>query len=159
MIKIEVTGNSIPEVADKLIAIGHSLRNTAINDADNAARETAQAKRNAKLEAIMPELREEIVFEPTVGNAPSEAASSGETEASPTATSGSEPTPTTSEPEAPAAPEVDPTYLRDLVLKVVDKRSKPFMAEILERFGIAKASQVSPERAPELVAVMLEALA
>ena len=162
MIKIEVTGNSIPEVADKLIAIGHSLRNTAFNDADNSAREAMQAQRKTskQIDAVMPELREEIVFEPTVGNAPSEAASSGTTEASPTAPSGPEPeAPIIGKPEAPAAPEIDPTYLRDLVLKVVDKRSKPFMAEILERFGIAKASQVSPERAPELVAVMLEALA
>ena len=158
MIKIEVTGNSIPEVADKLIAIGHTLLNAAINDADNVAHEAMQTKRNAKLEAIMPELRDEIVFEPSVGNAPSEAASSGETEASPTATSGSEPTPTTSEPEAPAAPEVDPTYLRDLVLEVVQKRDKPIVMEILERFGIAKASQVAPEHAPELVAALLGAL-
>ena len=151
MIKIEVTGNSIPEVADKLIAIGRSLLNTAANDADNTAREVMQAKRKA----VKAEVAEQAPVDPT----PSEAASSGATEASPTATSGSEPTPTTSEPEAPAAPEVDPTYLRDLVLKVVDKRSKPFMSEILERFGIAKASQVSPERAPELIATMLEALA
>jgi hypothetical protein len=160
VIKIEVTGNSIPEVADKLIAIGHSLRNTAINDADNAAREAMQAKRKTskQIDAIMPELRDEIVFEPSVGNAPSEAASSGATEASPTATSGSEPTPTTSEPEAPAAPEVDPTYLRDLVLEVVQKRDKPIVMEILERFGIAKASQVAPEHAPELVAALLGAL-
>ena len=152
MIKIEVTGNSIPEVADKLIAIGHSLLNAPVTTAP------VKGKTSKVIDAVMPELREEIVFEPTVGNAPSEAASSGATEASPTATSGSEPTPTTSEPEAPAAPEVDPTYLRDLVLTVVDKRGKPFMAEILERFGIAKASQVAPEHAAELVATMLEAL-
>ena len=151
MIKIEVTGNSIPEVADKLIAIGRSLLNTAANDADNTARETAQAKRNAKKQ----EVAEQAPADPT----PSEAASSGPTEASPTAPSGTEPeTPTTGEPEAPAAPEVDPTYLRDLVLSVVDKRGKPFMAEILERFGLAKASQVAPEHAAELIATMLEAL-
>lgn len=47
MIKIEVTGNSIPEVADKLLAIGASLRSAAINAADDAAREALQAKRNA----------------------------------------------------------------------------------------------------------------
>ena len=74
MIKIEVTGSSIPEVADKLLAIGYSLRNTAINDADNAAREEMQVKRKTskKLDAVMPELREEIVFVPdvVVGPAP-----------------------------------------------------------------------------------------
>jgi hypothetical protein len=146
VIKIEVTGNSIPEVADKLIAIGHTLLNA----------ETPKRKTPSAIEAIMPELRDEIVFEPSVGNAPLEAASSGETEASPTAPSGPEPeAPTTGEPETVT---VDPTYLRDLVLMVVDKRGKPFMAEILERFGIAKASQVAPEHAPELIATMLEAL-
>jgi hypothetical protein len=146
VIKIEVTGNSIPEVADKLIAIGHSLLNA----------ETPKRKTPSAIEAIMPELRDEIVFEPSVGNAPSEAASSGETEASPTAPSGTEPeTPTTGEPETVT---VDPTYLRDLVLMVVDKRGKPFMSEILERFGLAKASQVAPEHAAELIATMLEAL-
>lgn len=158
MIKIEVTGNSIPEVADKLIAIGHSLRNTAINDADNTAREAMQAQRKTskQIDAVMPELREKIIFEPTVGNAPSEAAFSGATEASPTAPSGPEPeTPTTGEP---AEPEIDPIYLRDLVLKVVEKRDKQIVMDILERFGIAKASQVAPERAPELVATLLEAL-
>lgn len=47
MIKIEVTGNSIPEVADKLLAIGASLRSTASNAADDAARVALQAKRDA----------------------------------------------------------------------------------------------------------------
>ena len=40
MIKIEVTGNSIGEVADKLLAIGGSLRSTAINAADNSGAKT-----------------------------------------------------------------------------------------------------------------------
>lgn len=47
MIKIEVTGNSIPEVADKLLAIGASLRSAASNAADDASRVALQAKRDA----------------------------------------------------------------------------------------------------------------
>jgi hypothetical protein len=144
VIKIEVTGNSIPEVADKLLAIGGNLKGTAIIEGARAAVNAMKAMGVA----------EQAPADPT----PSEVASSGATEASPTATSGSEPTPTTSEPEAPAAPEVDPIYLRDLVLKVVEKRDKLIVMDILERFGIAKASQVDPERAPELVATLLEAL-
>ena len=156
MIKIEVTGNSIPEVADKLIAIGHSLHNGATTwwgptDAPQKLKE----KFAAELEATMPELREAAEQAP-VDPTPSEAASSGVTEASPTAPSGPEPeTPTTGEP---AEPEIDPIYLRDLVLKVVEKRDKQIVMDILKRFGIAKASQVAPERAPELVATLLEAL-
>jgi len=49
MIKIEVTGNSIPEVADKLLAIGASLRASAA--ADTPARKTPP-----KTEEVMPEL-------------------------------------------------------------------------------------------------------
>lgn len=150
MIKIEVTGNSIPEVADKLIAIGRSLRGDVPP--------VLVSKTSKQIDAVMPELREAAEQAPA-DPTPSEAASSGPTEASPTATSGSEPeTPTTGEPQEPAAPEIDPTFLRDLVLEVVEKRSKPVMAEILERFGIAKASQVAPEHAAELVAAMHEAL-
>jgi len=37
MIKIEVTGNSIPEVADKLLAIGASLRASAAADRPHGA--------------------------------------------------------------------------------------------------------------------------
>jgi len=134
VIKIEVTGNSIPEVADKLIAIGHSLRNTAINDADNAAREVMQAKR-------------EEIFQPTVGNAPSEAASSGETEASPTAPSGPEPeAPTTGEPlnfELDVAP---------VVLRAVATKTKSFVQDVLSEFGSTRASELDPARWPELIA-------
>lgn len=134
MIKIEVTGNSIPEVADKLIAIGHSLRNTAINDADNVTREALQTKR-------------EEIFQPTVGNAPSEAASSGETEASPTAPSGPEPeAPTTGEPlnfELDVAP---------VVLRAVSLKTKSFVQDVLSEFGSARASELDPARWPELIA-------
>lgn len=137
MIKIEVTGNSIPEVADKLIAIGRSLHNTAVNDADNAAREAMQAKRDA----IMPELRG------ATGNAQSEAVSSGETEASPTAPSGAEPeAPTTGEPlnfELDVAP---------VVLRAVSLKTKSFVQDVLSEFGSARASELDPARWPELIA-------
>lgn len=67
MITIEVTGNSIAEVADKLLAVGNSLRRTAINDADDAAREALQAKRRAtpkKLEEVVPEEPKKRAKEP-----------------------------------------------------------------------------------------------
>ena len=148
MIKIEVTGNSIPEVADKLIAIGKSLHNGATTWGEPTdAPQKLQAKLAAELEATMPELRDEIVFEPSVGNAPSEAASSGETEASQTAPSGAEPeTPTTGEPpnfELDVAP---------VVLRAVALKTKSFVQDVLSEFGSARASELDPARWPELIA-------
>lgn len=138
MIKIEVTGNSIPEVADKLIAIGRSLR----NDADNVARIAMQTERDA----LMPELREAAEKAPS-DPTPSEAVSSGETEASPTAPSGTEPeTPTTGEPlnfELDVAP---------VVLRAVALKTKSFVQDVLSEFGSARASELDPARWPELIA-------
>ena len=46
MIKIEVTGNSIPEVADKLLAIGASLRaSAAIETPRGATKAEAEGNR------------------------------------------------------------------------------------------------------------------
>jgi hypothetical protein len=139
VIKIEVTGNSIGEVADKLLAIGRSL---LISDnqriADKGAREEARFK---AVDPIMPELRD------ATGNAPSEAVSSGETEASPTAPSGSEPeAPTTGEPlnfELDVAP---------VVLRAVSLKTKSFVQDVLSEFGSARASELDPARWPELIA-------
>lgn len=62
MIRIEVTGASIPEVADKLIAIGRSLYNTAVNEAKTqAAIEDARKGETVKsetVEAAIAELKE-----------------------------------------------------------------------------------------------------
>ena len=67
MIKIEVTGASIPEVADKLIAIGRSLYNTAVNEAKTPNAETQVAIEEARrgetvksetVEAAIAELKE-----------------------------------------------------------------------------------------------------
>jgi hypothetical protein len=149
MIKIEVTGNSIPEVADKLLAIGASLRASA----------AVETPRGATKE------------EASVGNAPQKsntsksapAATAAESQPT-TAAPSSTPAPATSVSEDEelevvdlpiAAPEVN---LRDLVLSVVEKRGKPVMEEILSRFGVPKASMVGPERLPELIALCNEAL-
>lgn len=147
MIKIEVTGNSIPEVADKLLAIGASLRASA----------AVETPRGATKE------------EASVGNAPQKANAAVVTEPAPTlkssvaSTDTPAPAASASEDEElevvdlpPAEPEVN---LRDLVLSVVEKRGKPVMEEILSRFGAAKASLVSPELLPELIALCHEALA
>ena len=162
MIKIEVTGNSIPEVADKLLAIGASLQNTASYAADDAAREAAQAKRTP---AKKTEVAEAAPVDPTPAPKSAPAATATESLRTTTETS-STPAPAASASEdeelevvdLPIAPPADEIDLRALVLKVVETRGKPFMEGILSSFGVVKASHVEPARLHELVARCQEAL-
>jgi len=162
MIKIEVTGNSIPEVADKLLAIGASLRSAAINAADDAAREAAQAKRNA----AKTEVAEAAPANPTspsiIGATTVDGLSSQPTTKEPSTT----PAPAASASEDEELEVVDlpidtldfETVVRPLILKVVTARGKPVMEELLSRFGVAKASMIEPALLPELVGLCNEAL-
>ena len=159
MIKIEVTGNSIPEVADKLLAIGASLRG---HIEVNAVREALQVDRNvAKVEVA-----EAAPVDPTP--APKSAPVAEVSESLPTTTATfSTPAPAASVSEDEELEVVDlpiatldiETDVRPLILSVVEKRGKPVMEELLSRFGVAKASQIEPALLPELVALMQEALA
>jgi hypothetical protein len=161
MIKIEVTGNTIPELADKLLAIGANLRGNAgvwweATDAPHKLAERLSAQLKAEVAEAAP-------VDPTP--APKSAPLADASDSQPTTTETSStpaPAPSASEDEVLevvdlpiAAPEVN---LRDLVLSVVEKRGKPFMEEILTRFGVAKASMVSPELLPELIDLCNEAL-
>jgi hypothetical protein len=146
MIKIEVTGNSIPEVADKLLAIGASLQG---------------------ITTTMPaEVAEAAPANPTSASKSAPTAdglNSPPTTKEPSTT----PAPAASAPEDEELEVVDlpiatldfETDVRPMVLKVVEKRGKPAMEEILSRFGVAKASMIEPALLPELVAIMQEALA
>ena len=146
MIKIEVTGNSIGEVADKLLAIGASLQG---------------------IKTTMPaEVAEAAPVDPTL--APKSAPAAEVTESQPTTEEpSSTPAPATSVSEDEELEVVDlpiatldiETDVRPLILNVVEKRGKPVMEELLSRFGVAKASQIEPALLPELVALMQEALA
>jgi hypothetical protein len=173
MIKIEVTGNSIPEVADKLLAIGASLRSTASNAADDAAREALQAKRDAanedKAARVMVTNKKEVAeaapVDPTPAPKSAPAATVSESQPTTTETSSTPaPAPSVSEDEElevvdlPIAPPADEIDLRALVLKVVETRGKPFMEGILTSFGVVKASHVEAARLPELIARCQEAL-
>jgi hypothetical protein len=148
MIKIEVTGNSIPEVADKLLAIGASLRSTAINAADDAAREALQAKRNA----TKAEVAEAAPVDPTP--APKSAPVAEVSESQPTTTEpSSTPAPAASVSELSFETDVTP-----VVLAVVQTKGKPVVEEILSQFGVARASQLDPARWPELLAALQDKL-
>lgn len=158
MIKIEVTGASLGEVADKLLAIGASLQNT-ITVYDTPARKTSPKKAE-----VMPEVAEAAPVDPTSSTSATAAdvLSSQPTTKEPSTT----PAPAPSAPEdeelevvdLPIAPPADEIDLRALVLKVVETRGKPFMEGILTSFGVVKASHVEPARLHELVARCQEAL-
>jgi hypothetical protein len=159
MIKIEVTGASLGEVADKLLAIGASLQNT-ITVYDTPARKTSPKKAE-----VMPEVAEAAPVDPTP--APKSAPVATVSESQPTTTeTSSTPAPAASASEdeelevvdLPIAPPADEIDLRALVLKVVETRGKPFMEGILSSFGVVKASHVEPVRLHELVARCQEAL-
>ena len=158
MIKIEVTGASLGEVADKLLAIGASLQNT-ITVYDTPARKTSPKKAE-----VMPEVAEAAPVDPTSSTSATAAdvLSSQPTTKEPSTTPA--PAPSASEDEElevvdlPIAPPADEIDLRALVLKVVETRGKPFMEGILTSFGVVKASHVEPARLHELVARCQEAL-
>lgn len=167
MIKIEVTGNSIAEVSDKLLAIGASLQRTVSYDADNAAREALQAKRDAATEAGKPTVGTEaakrarkpkaVEEKVEVGNSPS----SSEPEAPSAGQNAS--TPAAGEPEKAAEPE-EPKKLdfdkevAPLVLQLVKTKGPEAIKRILDQFGVERASQIEPARYGELVDLAKEAL-
>lgn len=175
MIKIEVTGASIPEVADKLLAIGASLQKTAqpaFNWFDaEPEHDPVTPNEHArdfirKLSAqIGAEVAEAAPVDPTP--APKSAPLADASDSQPTtAETSSTPAPAASASEdeelevvdLPIAPPADEIDLRALVLKVVETRGKPFMEGILTSFGVVKASHVEPARMHELVARCQEAL-
>jgi hypothetical protein len=129
MIKIEVTGNSIPEVADKLLAIGASLR-------ASAAVETPRGATKAEAE----------------GNAPQK---SNTPKSAPVAEA-IESQPTTEEPSStPAASASELDFELDVapvVLRAVSSKGKPFVQDILSEFGSVRASQLAVDLWPELIA-------
>lgn len=166
MIKIEITGNSIPEVADKLLAIGASLRNSTgvwweATDAPHKLAERLSAQLQAAVAEAAPVKNTPAASKEEITSKPAE-----NVEKTP-ATSPEEITPAASASEDEELEVVDlpiatldiETDVRPLILSVVEKRGKPVMEELLSRFGVAKASQIEPALLPELVALMQEALA
>jgi hypothetical protein len=129
MIKIEVTGNSILEVADKLLVLGAKLKGVTPNAFPRGA---------TKAEAE--------------GNAPKSAPVAEVTDSQPTT---EEPTPAPAASVSELSFETDVT---PVVLAVVQTKGKPVVEEILAQFGVARASQLDPARWPELVAALQDKL-
>jgi len=142
MIKIEVTGQSIAEVADKLLALGLNLSNVSL--VDPAESIAPEAQKPAANKAAKP--AESIT--PDVGG------KAAETPSAP-----AEPAATTSAPAAPSDAPIDADALKTLVLSVVKTKGRDTMVAILEQFGVAKATDVPAELLGELVAALKAALA
>lgn len=142
MIKIEVTGNSIGEVADKLLSIGASLLGSGT------------PSEPIKVDPVMPEVAE-MAAAPEPANEATEAPSAPDTSPeSGTLTSGTGPTAETASPtELNFETDVAP-----YVLRVVKEKGKPAAQEILSQFGVEKASNLDPALWPELVEALKGAL-
>jgi hypothetical protein len=145
MIKIEVTGNSIPEVADKLLAIGASLQGIKST--------MPHAWSDIKPDAdIILEVAEAAPVDPTP--APKSAPLAGASDSQPTTTE-----PSSTPAPAPSVSELSfETDVTPVVLAVVQTKGKPVVEEILSQFGVARASQLDPARWPELVAALKDQL-
>jgi hypothetical protein len=156
MIKIEITGHSTVELADKMLGIAGSLL-AADYRRIYAARQALEGK---------AEVAEAAPVDPTP--AP-KSAPAAEVTGNPLTTTeaSSTPAPAASVSEDEELEVVDlpiatldiEADVRPLILSVVEKRGKPVMEELLSRFGVVKASHIEPARLPELVALMQEALA
>ena len=145
MIKIEVTGNSIGEVADKLLAIGGSLRSAAPADPIK----TIVVER---VDPIMPEVAEMAAENPT------HPATTVKEQGSSSTTTAETSTPA---PAAPSATSEELNFEIDVapyVLQVVKEKGKPVAQEILIQFGVEKASTLDPAQWPELVEALKGAL-
>lgn len=149
-IEIKVTGASLPEVADKLLAIGQSLLSGTIvpysGDPDTAADKPKAASRKTKPKA-------EQAPEPvTVNDDVQDAA--GDAGAAETQTDRAEPAAqTTSTPDAPSdAPSLDfDKDVAPVVIEAVQRTSREAVTAVLSEFGAERASEVAEGLWPELV--------
>lgn len=140
MIKIEVTGNSIGEVADKLLSIGASLLGSGT------------PSEPIKVDPVMPEVAEMAAENPTPPATTVKEQGSSSTTTAETSTPA---------PAAPSATSEELNFETDVapyVLQVVKEKGKPVAQEILSQFGVEKASSLDPAQWPELVATLKAAL-
>lgn len=153
--RIEITAETLAELAGKTLALAAQFQTTA---ADPVMPEVKAATRKAKPAKVEEPQADE-------GNAPSEVASSGPTEASPTAENTPEPnSSTTSNTERPsetpeAAREID--VIRDvqpLVLSAIAKTSKERISALIQTYGAERVTQLDPSKLPALIEELKEIL-
>jgi hypothetical protein len=127
--RIEITAASLEELADKALALGGRLLVVHTS--------AAPAQTRTEVAKAAP-------VDPTP--APKSAPAAEATESQPT----------TEEPSSTPAPATldYKTEVAPFVLKLVEVSGKPAAQRVLDQFGVIKASHISPERWPELVAMI-----
>jgi hypothetical protein len=147
MYKIEITAETLAELAGKAMSLAAKLNTGTATEAPtrlritaacDLVREVAEAKTpNAETQAAIEEVEKgETVKSETVEAAIAEL----------------------NEPEALASELNFDTDIAPLVLQVVKDKGKPVAQEILSQFGVEKASNLDTSRWPELVAALQDAL-
>lgn len=141
-IKIEVTGESIAEVADKLLAIGGSLQGRAITTApsEDTPEKPAEKPKPAPKPKAVKEAPKEDVGEP----APTA------TEAASTKTEKSEESPATASPAATEVPDYD-SVVSPLVLETVKRVGRDPVVALISEFGAAKAAEIPDNQLADFV--------
>ena len=160
MYKIEITADTLAELAGKTAALAAKL-NTGT--ATEAPRYVGPLTSEAE-----PEVAEAAAVDPTPSSPPATATNTTQSSElalkSAAAAEASESQPTTAEPSftpAPAASASELNFDTDVapyVLQVVKEKGKPVAQEILSQFGVEKASLLEPHLWPELVEMLKGAL-
>lgn len=149
--RIEIKAETLAELAGKAYAFAVGVQST-IASVNHVSREEIASftvpVNHMTVTHSEPEVAEE---------APAPLPSSGPTEASqPTEEKASASSPTEAS-DAPSELNFD-TDVAPIVLQVVKDKGKPVVQEILEQFGVERASTLDPSRWPELIAQLKDAL-
>ena len=128
--RIEITAASLEELADKALALGGRL---------------VVVHTSAASSQIRVEVAEAAPVDPTPAAQSAESATEQAPSSTPSAASTDTPAPATLDYKTEVAP---------FVLKLVEVSGKPAAQRVLDQFGVVKASHISPELWPDLVAMI-----
>jgi hypothetical protein len=147
MIKIEVTGTTLGEVSDKLLAIGARLRGQIVEPIAAAPDAGAPAEETKPKRAPRKKVEEPQGNATDAAPAVADEPSASDVEASPPAIE--------EEPELPmgdAPKELSLDHdVAPRILEFVKAKGREAMTAILDEFGVERASQIPPARWPELL--------
>ena len=134
MYKIEITADSLSELAGRALALAVQLRGAT--------------------DPVMPEVRYGTTPGPTAG--PVSATVTVAPLVAPEPVAAPEPAPEPEQAPEPAPEQAADTAerLRTLILATVATKGRETVAAMLEQFGVARGSQLSPEQAAEMIGML-----
>jgi hypothetical protein len=149
-IRIEVTGESLPEVADKLLAIGQRLR---ANDLQAANLSQAEVQDwTPAVEKAKPSRKAKVAEKPVAEPEQEDAGKAQTGEAQSPAEPAPEPEVTAQSAEASASEALDfDKDVAPVVIEAVQRTSREVVSETLSEFGAARASEVDEKLWPEML--------